>query len=79
MADKLLSLKEGGSLNKREITNVLLSTEGVSEVAWQDQSGRLYLKVDKKKITEDALRKLIGEGNLSLDPTEGGKSVVPGE
>jgi wyosine [tRNA(Phe)-imidazoG37] synthetase (radical SAM superfamily) len=48
---------------------VLLNTEGVGEVVWQSQSGRLYLKIDKTKTNEDTLRKLIGEGNLSLDST----------
>jgi predicted MFS family arabinose efflux permease len=66
---QIFSIHLSASLNKPEITRVLLNTEGVGEVVWQSQSGRLYLKIDKTKTNEDTLRKLIGEGNLSLDST----------
>jgi predicted MFS family arabinose efflux permease len=68
----IFSLNEGVSLDEAAITRLLLNTEGINEVAWQSQSGRLYLKVDKRKTNKDALRKLIGEGNLRLDSTVGG-------
>lgn len=72
LSTKIFSLKENIALDESSITRTLLNTEGVNEVAWQSQSGRLYLKVDKKKTSEDALRKLIGEGNLRLDSTTSG-------
>lgn len=67
---QIFSLRPGVCLDELAITQALLASEGVSEVAWQRQSGRLYLKIDSKKTDPGALRKLIGEGNLKLDSVQ---------
>lgn len=68
---KIFSLKPGICPDQSAITKVLLATDGVSEVAWQSQSGRLYLKVDAKRTDVEALRQLIGPGNLKHDAASG--------
>ena len=60
----IFSLNRQADLNQESMSSRLLSVPGVAEVAWQTACGRLYLKIDRKITGEDALRKLIGEGNL---------------
>ena len=60
----IFSLHAAAADKEQAITNRLLYTDGIYEVAWQAQSGRLYLKVDKRKVDEATIRQLIGEGNL---------------
>lgn len=60
-------------LNKSLITDLadlnqrLCSIEGVSEVAVLHRKNLIYLKIDKKIISEDKLRKRIRQGNLDMD------------
>ena len=60
-------------LNKSLITDLadlnqrLCSIEGISEVAVLHRKNLIYIKIDKKIITEEELRKRIRESNLDAD------------
>lgn len=75
---KIFSLNPGVCPNESAITQALLAADGVSEVAWQSESGRLYLKVDAKRIDEMRLLQIIGPSNLThrdADDNERGRQV----
>lgn len=47
------------------LSNILQHQAGIAEVAYVANAQLLYVKIDKKIITEDELRNLIKQGNLS--------------
>lgn len=43
----------------------LQSTDGVAELAWSQEEGLLYVKINRQKISKDGLHKVLEQGNLS--------------
>ncbi len=59
-----ISINTMNAEDTKQLSQVLLNTSGVSEAALSPQENLIYLKIDKKIITEDELRKIIRAGNL---------------
>ncbi len=60
----IFPVKEAAIQDPDELSHKLRSIPGVAEVAIMAEEKELYIKVDKKVVAKDELRKLIGNGRI---------------